>query len=242
MLLPVMQIFFASPAISSSAKEDVTECLAQCLQQDLPSPIIELLYCFMQIATNRVLADANGYKQLLTHLQQALSNNSPDDSISGRLVSDPALLHCAMAFVQYMDFYRRVSVPDIEDILVSICSLIFPTNLTDAASLQEFVAIHVDHGLQGISLPLLLEYGTTLLHCISSPDLAVELVFKLMGNQLLASNCSKEVQVSGEIQCLCTHYIAVCTCFLLWVVLSGKDTISVKGHPVALEGKNAKEW
>ena len=197
MLLPVMQIFFASPAISSSAKEDVTECLAQCLQQDLPSPIVELLNCFNHIATNRVSADAISCKQLLTHLQQALTNNSRHESNTGGLqVSDPALLHCAIAFVQYMDFYNRLSAPDMEDILVSICSLIFPTILTEAATLEELVAIRVDHDLQGISLPLLLEYGTTLLHCISSPDLAAELVFKLMGNQLLVTNCSKEALVS----------------------------------------------
>ena len=204
MLLPVMQIFFASPAISSSAKEDVTECLAQCLQQELPRPILELLNCFKQIATNTVLADTKGCSQLLSHLRQTLLSYSQlDRSAGGLAVSDPALLHCAMAVVQYMDFYNHGCAPELEGILVTICNLVFPAVLTDAASLEELTAIRVDHGLQGISLPLLLEYGTTLLHCISSPDLAAELIFKLMGNQLLVKNCSKEILVSGEFNGLC---------------------------------------
>ena len=201
MLLPVMQMFFVSPAISSSAKEDVTECLAQCLQQALPSPIVELLNCFNQIATNRVIANTSGCHLLLSRLQQILSNNSQLDSSTGGLaVSDPALLHCAMAVVQYMDFYNHVCAPEMEDIISSICSFVFPANLAAATSLQELVVIRVDHGLQGVSLPLLLEYGITLLHCASNPDLAAELVLKLMGNQMLVSNCSKEVQVSDSVK------------------------------------------
>ena len=200
MLLPVMQIFFASPAISSSAKEDVTECLAQCLQQDLPSPITELLSGFKEIAANRVSADTIGCQTLLSHLQQELPNAIQHNSDTRRpAISAPALLHCAIAIVQYINFYNHVSVPELEDVLVTTCSLVFPAILTDAASLEELVAIRVDHGLQGISLPLLLEYGITLLHYTSNPDLAAELVFKLMGNQLPVNNCSKEVQVSAYV-------------------------------------------
>ena len=203
----MMQIFFTSPAISSSAKEDVTECLTQCLQQDLPSPIVELLNCFKQIATSGVLADTNGCHLLLTCLQQTLLKGIQHDSNTGVIaVSDPALLHCAVAVVQYMDFYNRGCAPEMEDVIVTICGFLFSANLTDAASLQELVAIRVDHGLQGVSLPLLLEYGTTLLHYTSNPDLATELVFKLMGNQLSVSNCSNQVLVS--IQTL--KFIAFC--------------------------------
>ena len=201
MLLPVMQMFFVSPAISSCAKEDVTECLSQCLQQDTSNPVIELLHCFMQIATHGVCADAQGRRQLLTHLQQAVSRkpslHAPHDKMTGELAcSDAALLHCTMAVVQYMAFSNHVGGPEIEDMLVTICSLLFPAILADVASLEELVAIRSDHGLQEMSVHFLLEYGTVLLQCTSTPDLAAELVFKLMGSQLPLNTSSTDVLVS----------------------------------------------
>ena len=201
MLLPVMQMFFVSPAISSCAKEDVTECLSQCLQQDPSNPIIELLHCFMQIATHGVCADAQGRRQLLTYLQQAVSRkpslHTLHDNMTGELVkSDAALLHCTMAVVQHSAFSNHVGGPEIEDMLATICSLLFPATLADVASLEELVAIRSDHGLQEMSVHLLLEYGTVLLQCTSTPDLAAELVFKLMGSQLPLNTFSTDVLVS----------------------------------------------
>ena len=194
MLLPVMQIFFASPAISSSAKEDVTECLAQCLQQDLPSPIVEVLSCVQQIATCGIFADSSGRHQLLCHLQQAVSRNV--DNMTVLTGTRPALLHCALAILQYMRFYNCGSAVEIENILVTTYALLFPANLDDAASLKELVAISANCGLQGISLPLLLEYGTTLLLCTSNPDRALELIFRLMGNQPPLRTATTDVLVS----------------------------------------------
>ena len=215
MLLPVMQIFCVSSAISDQAREDVTECLAQCLQQDLPSPIVELLSCFKEIATGRVLADTNGCRHLLSRLQQAVSKCPPlpalhDSNVEEPSFNYPALLHCAMAVVRHIDFRNDTCSPNIEDILVNVCNLVFSANLTDAASLQELVAIRVDHGLQEISLPLLLEYGTTLLHCMSNPDLAAELVFRFLGSQLTRISSTDDL-VSGN-----SLHITLPGCMHLW--------------------------
>ena len=193
MLLPVMQMFFVSPAISSSAKEDVTECLAQCLQQDLPSPIVELLNCFKEIATCTVLADTSGCRQLLSWLQQAISqkgNNIGDLGSTG-----PSFLHCAMAVVQYMRFYNRGCAAEMEDILATVCALLFPASLDDAASLEELVAIRAGCDLERINLPLLLEYGIVLLQCTSNPDTAAELIFRLLGSQLPLHTSSTDILV-----------------------------------------------
>ena len=202
MLLPVVQMFFVSPAMSATAKEDVTECLAQCMQQDLSKPILELLRTFQQIATSGVFADAQGCRTLLTHLQQAvirsLSLHPHDRSVEEPAGSSASLLHCAIAVVQYKLFYNSVCAPEIEDMPVAICHLLFPAVLTDAAALDDLVAIRSDHGLQEMSVPLLLDYGSALLQCTSTPDLAAELVFKLIGNQLLLNSASNtDVLVSG---------------------------------------------
>ena len=206
MLLPVVKMFFVSPAISSCAKEEVTECLAQCLQQDLSSPVIELLQIFQHIATSGVFADEQGCRQVLTHLQQAVSGEHSlhlHDNHSGEpAYSDAALLHCAMAVVQYMAFYKQVRIPEMDDILGTICSLLFPVILTDATSLEELVAIRSDHGLPEMSVPVLLDYGTVLLRCTSTPDLAAELVFKLLGSQLPFNTCNTDVLVSKKNYCL----------------------------------------
>ena len=210
MLLPVVQMFFVSPAISSCAKEEVTEYLAQCLQQELSKPTIELLHIFQQIATSGVFADEQGRCQLLTHLQQAISGNLSlhlHDNSTGELVCND-VLHCAMAVMQYMAFYKHARTPEIEDMIVLICSLLFPAILADAASLEELVAIHSDHGLQEMSVPFLLDYGTVLLKCISTPDLAAELVFKLLGSQLHFNTFNTDVLVSKDL------YIAAC--LMLW--------------------------
>ena len=212
MLLPVVQMFFVSPAISSCAKEEVTECLAQCSQQELSKPTIELLRIFQQIATIGVFADEQGCRQLLTQLQQAVSGNlslHPHDNHSGESAySDAALLHCAMAVMQYFAFYKHARTPEIEDMIVINCSLLFPAILADAASLEELVAIRSDHGLQEMNIPLLLDYGTVLLRCTATPDLAAELVFKLLGSQLHFNTFNTDVLVSKEL------YIA--TFLTLW--------------------------
>ena len=204
MLLPVMQMFFVSPAISSCAKEEVTECLAQCLQQDLSSPVIELLHIFQHIATSGVFADEQGCRQVLTHLQQAVSGEHSlhlHDNHSGEpAYSDAALLHCAMAVMQYMAFYKHTRTPEIEDMIVTICTLMFPAILADAASLEELVAIRSNHGLQEMSVALLLDYGAVLLRCTATPDLAAELVFKLLGSQLLLSTFNNDILVSIDHQ------------------------------------------
>ena len=208
----MVQMFFVSPAISSCAKEEVTECLAQCLQQELSKPTIELLRIFQQIATSGVFADEQGRRQLLTQLQQAVSGNlslHPHDNPSGEpAYSDAAILHCAMAVVQYMAFYKHARTPEIEDMIVIICSSLFPAILADAASLEELVAIHSDHGLQEMSVPLLLDYGIVLLRCTATPDLAVELAFKLLGSQLHYNTFNTDVLVSKEL------YITAC--LMLW--------------------------
>ena len=203
MLLPVMQMFFVSPAISSCAKEEVTECLAQCLQQDLSSPVIELLHIFQQIATIGVFADEQGRRQVLAHVQQAVcgkpSQHHQDNHTGELAYSDAALLHCAMGIIKYMAFYKH-RIQEIEDTTVAICTLLFPAILADAASLEELVAIRSDHGLQEMSAPVLLDYGTVLLHYASTPDLAAELVFKLLGSQLLLNTYSSDVLVSRDHQ------------------------------------------
>ena len=202
MLLPVMQMFFVSPAISSCAKEEVTECLAQCLQQELSKPTIELLRIFQQIATSGVLADEQGRRQVVTLLQQTISGNlslHPQDNSTGELVCRD-VLHCAMAVMQYMAFYKHTHTPEIEDMIVIICSLLFPAILADAASLEELVAIRSDQGLQEMNVPLLLDYGTVLLRCTATPDLAAELVFKLLGSQLLLNTSSCDILVSRDHQ------------------------------------------
>lgn len=193
MLLPVMQMYFVSPSMSRSAKEDVAECLSQCLQQDLPSPIIELLNCFKQVATCTILADKRGHYQLLSHLQQAVSRTGSLGELAG---TNPALLHCALAVVQYMRFYNCASEAEMDNIIVTTYALLFPAILTDAASLEELVTIRADYDLEEISLPLLLEYGTVLLQCTSTPDVAVELIFKLMGSHLPLNTSSTDVLVS----------------------------------------------
>lgn len=216
MLLPVVQMFFVSPAMSTSAKEDVTECLAQCTQQDLSKPIIELLRIFQQIATSGVFADAHGCRQLLTHLQQAVTGNLSlhphDRSVKEPVGSDASLLHCAIAVVQYKLFYNSVCAPEIEDMPVAICHLLFPAVLTDAAALEDLVAIRSDHGLQEISVPLLLDYGTALLQCTSIPDLAAELVFKLIGNQLLLNNASNMDVLVSKVRRSMMHCIRLMAC------------------------------
>ena len=201
MLLPVMQMFFVSPVISSCAKEEVIECLAQCVQQDLSSPTNELLHIFQQIATSGVFADEQGRRQLQTHLQQAVSGNlslHPHDNHTGEPAHGDAaasLLHCAMAVVQYIAFYNHLRT-EIDEMIFIICSLLFSAILTDAASLEELVAIRSDHGLQELSVSLLLDYGAVLLRCTFTPDLAAELVFKLMGSQLFVSASRNDVLVS----------------------------------------------
>ena len=98
-----------------------------------------------------------------------------------------------------MAFYKH-RIQEIEDTTVAICTLLFPAILADAASLEELVAIRSDHGLQEMSAPVLLDYGTVLLHYASTPDLAAELVFKLLGSQLLLNTYSSDVLVSRDHQ------------------------------------------
>ena len=203
-----MQMYFVSPSISRSAKEDVAECLSQYLQQDLPSPIVELLDCVKQVATCTMLADRCGRGQIYSHLQKAVSRTKGMEELAD---TGPSLLHCAMAVVQYMNFYNSASTAEMADVLTTICDLLFPAILTEAASLQELVAIRADYDLQQISLSLLLDYGTVLLQCASTPDLAAELIFKLLGCQLPLNTCSTDTLVSEYISatfwCDCMHKI-----------------------------------
>ena len=197
MLFPVMGMFFVSPAISSHAKGTVTECLKQCLLSLPSGPTSDLLRCVLQIATKGTVADVDGQHQLLKSLQQVLSG----DSCMGDTPDAGPILHCVMAVVQYMKFYNCASATKMKEMVFSACALLFPAILADVASQEELVAISADHGLEQISIPLLLEYGTVLLQC-SAANQAVELAFKLMGSQLPLKSSSTHALVGiAAIQC-----------------------------------------
>jgi len=195
-----MEMFFVSPAMSSRVKEDMTERLSDCLSV-LPSGLLasDLLHCVHQVATKGIIADVDGRRQLLNCLQQAvaedLTPHNPDDSNTGATSgTDPILLHCGMAVMQYMKFYNCASEKEMEEMASAMNALLFPAILADVASQMELVAVCGDHVLEQISFPILVEYGTVLLQC-SKPDQAAELVFKLLGNKLSLSMASTHALV-----------------------------------------------
>lgn len=195
-----MGMFFVSPVMSSRVKEDMTERLSDCLSA-LPSGLLasDLLHCVQQVATKGIVADVDGRRQLLNCLQQAvavdLTPRDPEDS-NTRVTSgtDPILLHCGMAVMQYMKFYNCAPGKEMEDLCSAMCAFLFPAILADVASQMELVAVCADHVLEQISFPVLVEYGIVLLQC-SNPDQAAELVFKLLGNKLSLSMSSTHALV-----------------------------------------------
>ena len=188
-----MQMFFVSPAISKSAKEDIAECLRHCLLQHLPSPIIELLTSVKQVATCSMLGDKSGHCQVHSHLQKAVSRTKHMEELAD---AGPAFLHYALAVVQYMKFYNCASAAEMGNMLVTIHDLLFPAVLTDARSLEELVALRSGYDLRQTCVPLLLDFGTLLLQCTSTTDLA-ELIFKIMGCQLPIDTDSTDILVSN---------------------------------------------
>ena len=207
-----MGMFFVSPAMSSHAKQDVTKSITQCLIAHPSGPIYDMLHGFLQISADGLVADTVGRHQLLTRLRKAESRTLPfhtanDANLGQSRSTIPKLLHSAMAVMEYMKFYDCASATEMEDMVSATCALLLPAIPADVELQEELVSIHADHEVEEICLPLLLEYGTSLLRSSTIPDHAAMLVFKLMGSQLPLETCSTDVMV--RTCCNLSYYMVV---------------------------------